>query len=379
MTWQVFGTLAAGSQPLSLFDTLSGQIAQTVIVPCTATGTNAIALTATSAAPTISSYANYQHYVFVAANNSSGTVTVQFGALAALPLYLPGNIAAGSGNVTAGVLYEIVYNSALNAGGGGFVIISATPASLSLPVTVPNGGTGLTSLTPYALLAGGTASGANVQQVASLGTAGQFLQSQGAGALPAWAAVSAGAGSLVSIQAFTSSQTVTIPSTATKLFLILVGGGGGGAAGNGAGGPAGTAFSYLTGLTGGDTLALTVGGGATGNAAGGASTLSSGTQTISTITASGGGAGNGSGGTGGSTSGSNLFGINGSPSLGSPILGVCATYQLVVAGATFFAGGGAAIVSSGSINAGGAGMFPGNTATGNATGGAGGMLALWFS
>lgn len=54
------------------------------------------------------------------------------------------------------------------------------------PVTVPNGGTGLTSLSAYAVLAGGTTSTANVQQVSGLGTLNQYLGSNGPGALPDW-------------------------------------------------------------------------------------------------------------------------------------------------------------------------------------------------
>lgn len=54
---------------------------------------------------------------------------------------------------------------------------------------VAGGGTGLTSLTAYALLAGGTTSTGNVQQVSGVGTANQVLVSQGAGALPQWANV----------------------------------------------------------------------------------------------------------------------------------------------------------------------------------------------
>jgi hypothetical protein len=54
------------------------------------------------------------------------------------------------------------------------------------PVTVPNGGTGLTSDTPYALFAGGTTSTSNFQQVSGLGTASQYLGSNGPGALPSW-------------------------------------------------------------------------------------------------------------------------------------------------------------------------------------------------
>ncbi len=53
-------------------------------------------------------------------------------------------------------------------------------------VVVAGGGTGLTSLTGYALLAGGTTSTGNVQQVSGVGNAGQVLTSAGAAALPVW-------------------------------------------------------------------------------------------------------------------------------------------------------------------------------------------------
>ena len=73
-----------------------------------------------------------------------------------------------------------------NADGvGGDPSASVNIAGIS-PVTVPNGGTGLTTLTPYAVLAGGTTNTGNVQQVSGLGTATQVLTSNGAGALPTW-------------------------------------------------------------------------------------------------------------------------------------------------------------------------------------------------
>lgn len=59
-------------------------------------------------------------------------------------------------------------------------------SSITTPVTVPNGGTGDTSFTPYSLIAGGTTSTSALQQVSGLGTAGQVLTSAGAGALPTW-------------------------------------------------------------------------------------------------------------------------------------------------------------------------------------------------
>ena len=60
------------------------------------------------------------------------------------------------------------------------------------PVTVPYGGTGDTSFTAYALLTGGTTTTGALQNVVTLGTAGQVLTSAGAGALPTWSTPTAG-------------------------------------------------------------------------------------------------------------------------------------------------------------------------------------------
>jgi len=54
---------------------------------------------------------------------------------------------------------------------------------------VAGGGTGATSLTAYAVLTGGTTSTNPVQSIASVGTAGQVLTSNGAAALPSFQAV----------------------------------------------------------------------------------------------------------------------------------------------------------------------------------------------
>jgi hypothetical protein len=56
---------------------------------------------------------------------------------------------------------------------------------VSFPVSVANGGTGLTTLTSFALLTGGTTPTGNVQQVA-VGTSGQILQSRGSALLPSY-------------------------------------------------------------------------------------------------------------------------------------------------------------------------------------------------
>lgn len=57
---------------------------------------------------------------------------------------------------------------------------------------VAEGRTGITSLTPYAVIAGGTTSTGALQQVSGLGTSGHVLTSNGAGALPTWQAASGG-------------------------------------------------------------------------------------------------------------------------------------------------------------------------------------------
>lgn len=76
-------------------------------------------------------------------------------------------------------------------GSGSTVTVSAT-GTFGSPVTVPNGGTGDASFTPYAVITGGTTSTGALQNVVGVGTLGQVLTSQGAATLPHWAAPAAG-------------------------------------------------------------------------------------------------------------------------------------------------------------------------------------------
>lgn len=61
---------------------------------------------------------------------------------------------------------------------------SGTILQSGTAVTVAQGGTGLTSATAYAVLCGGTTSTGAFQSISSVGTSGQVLTSNGAGALP---------------------------------------------------------------------------------------------------------------------------------------------------------------------------------------------------
>lgn len=95
-------------------------------------------------------------------------------------------------------------------------------------VTVSQGGTGLTSATAYAVLCGGTTSTDVLQSVASVGTSGQVLESNGAGALPTFQSFSS-----VTVNKITATGAGnwTIPSTGTYALVRAWGGGGGGGRG----------------------------------------------------------------------------------------------------------------------------------------------------
>jgi hypothetical protein len=116
----------------------------------------------------------------------------------------------------------------------------------------------------------------------------------------------------------TTSSSWTIPVGISKIKVTVIGGGGGGGVGNtacgttslsgGGGAGAGVGISYLTGLTPGNTFNIVIASGGISGSNGGNTTFSSGTQTITTITAFGGGAGSPyfTSGAGGSASGANI-------------------------------------------------------------------------
>lgn len=92
--------------------------------------------------------------------------------------------------------------------------IGGNAANVTGVVLPANGGTGLSTLTAYALLAGGTTSTGNLQQLSGLGSATQVLTSNGAGNLPTWQNVPAST-------TYVRSTTVTGTQDASnKVFTI---------------------------------------------------------------------------------------------------------------------------------------------------------------
>lgn len=95
--------------------------------------------------------------------------------------------------LTSADIPALSYVTSVNVSGGttglttsGGPITSSGTITLAGTLDVANGGTGDTSLTAYALLAGGTTSTSAVQSLATVGTSNQVLVSNGASALPTW-------------------------------------------------------------------------------------------------------------------------------------------------------------------------------------------------
>ena len=194
-------------------------------------GTSAVGITA----------AGTQYQVFQAGASGVPTVgALQLGQSAAVSGTLPGtnmtavNLAIGTNggvtgtlpvgnggtNATSFTAHGVILgesSSALNATSAG---TSGQPLLSSGSSSDPNwgtlgvnyGGTGDTTLTAYAILAGGTTSTGALQQVSGVGSSGQVLTSNGASALPTWQAqATAPINYPPVLQYFTASATFNLP------------------------------------------------------------------------------------------------------------------------------------------------------------------------
>jgi hypothetical protein len=156
------------------------------------------------------------------------------------------------------------------------------------PQPIVEGGTGVQSNTAYAVLCGGTSGTSPIQSIAGVGSSGQLLTSNGAGALPTFQSPS-GTGFVQTLTGSTSGGAIspsagnininagtgiTVVGTTNTLTISATGGGSG--------------ITSITGTTGGSQTgpAITLSGGTTGLSFGGsANTI---TTAFAGITANGG-------------------------------------------------------------------------------------------
>ena len=243
-------------------------------------------------------------------------------------------------------------------------VASTVLTALTGTLSAANGGTGAATLTANNVVLG---NGTSAVQFVAPSTSGNVLTSNGT----TWTSAAGYAG--VAATVFTANGTFTIPTGITRIKMTIVGGGGGGGSGTGGccgkpgsgGGGGGAAIKWLTGLTPGNTLAVTVGAaGAINGGTGGTSSVASGTQSITTVSATGGsgGANNAIGGAGGLGSSGDLnIGGNAGNSSGS-----VSTISFAGGGSIF--GGGGAGSAVGRAYGGGGGGGAGASGAAGATG-----------
>jgi hypothetical protein len=107
------------------------------------------------------------------------------------------SVVAPSGSSEADLKIGIVMSTTQIWIDGQMMGIGSSTGGGPVPLNVVEGGTGVASFTPYAVIVGGVTSTDPLQQVVGVGTTGQVLTSNGASALPTWQ--TSGAGSVTSV------------------------------------------------------------------------------------------------------------------------------------------------------------------------------------
>lgn len=240
-------------------------------------------------------------------NNVSGVGTLSSGAITSTGAFILSGTITGATTVDIGSTdTTLARSSAGDVSIEGNVIYRAGGTD----AVVADGGTGRSSHTAYAVIAGGTTSTGAQQSVSGVGSSGQVLTSNGASALPTWQDAST---SGADIQIFTSSGTWNKPSgysTDAPVYYRMWGGGGGGTDdGCGGGGGYNEGWGRLAQFSSSESVTVGSGGalgtGATDGSGGG-------TSSFNGLSAFGGGGGAANGSSSGGGGGGGPFSAGGS-------------------------------------------------------------------
>ena len=140
-------------------------------------GTNSITASAT---PTLTAYATGSIYSFIAANTNSGAATLSIDGLTATSITKNGSVALTAGDIQSGKMMLVEYDGTtfqlINNIVYGGSITNSNIVSLTTPLAVSNGGTGLATLTANNVLLG---NGAAAVQLVAPSTSGNLLTSDG--------------------------------------------------------------------------------------------------------------------------------------------------------------------------------------------------------
>lgn len=118
---------------------------------------------------------------------TSGTLATTFGTVSSVSGTANRITSTGGTTPVIDISASYVGQSSITTVGA---LASGSLAAGFTPVTVPLGGTGNTTFTPYSVICAGTTATGTFQNVSGLGNAGEALFSNGAGLLPTWQPVS---------------------------------------------------------------------------------------------------------------------------------------------------------------------------------------------
>jgi hypothetical protein len=125
-------TIVPYSSATGCWSRLVPESSTSIIIQCTALGTNAIGLTPVNPPLNITSYKTLQQYGFFSVGTSTGNVTINYNGLGSKNAYQNDGITQiSSGSIISGAFYTFIYQSSLNSGAGGFQLVSSAASTSS--------------------------------------------------------------------------------------------------------------------------------------------------------------------------------------------------------------------------------------------------------